>query len=543
MLAPDHNFQISHVLRRVGRHKSGILVWYVIVALLAQICWVMTPFTFARFVKQGKIFSVFVLVPVSLFLMGYAMDFVGDALDYRFSDHLNKSVANWSMERLFLSFRRREMQPEMVDSINTVNRLSQTCTQIFQNTRMFVLGLALAAVVAISMSFYIHRSLGCFMLVTVSMACALFGYSLYRGVVVSSQTEKSRDEFLSEVGDTLANMPSVFAGNQVESELKRFRHIFESVQLLDKNEQLQVGRLRVIINIFYLLIIGGMLLIGAYLYHKNIIDAPLTATVVMLSMYIIYNFDELNTNSPNLIRNFGKVRQAQDFLNTLAAYKLLHPEGTNPAPPMSGKIIMRNVSVTMNNRMILQNMNLTVQPGEIVLIKGVNGSGKSTLLKMLFGTVLYDGSVQLGQRELSNMTTEALRACITYVPQVPTLFHRTVYENISYGTNASRQEVQNVMHQFGVNFVCLDDMIKPNKLSGGQQQLLYLLRTYLHNKSLILLLDEPTSALDNDTRDRAMTLLRTIMQGRTVLLVTHDENLQQYTTRTVVLEKGAIKTA
>lgn len=537
----SERYVVRDVVSRVSRQHVGILVAVVILGLLSQMCWVLSPFSFAQLINRGKIMTVLGVVPVVLFLLGYTMDYLGDMLEYSYNKHLTNALAHWSAERLFFAFSRRGVNSKMTESINTLNRLPQTCTQIFHDARVFVLGLLLATVVCFGMCMYIHPGLAIFMTTSVLLLGALFGYMLYRSVHYTADVERQRDLLLEDVGDTLVNMPSVYAGNQMTSELQRIHDGYKNIQDTDRRAQKQIQRLRLGINALYLIIALGMLLLGAYLYHTKRISAALVATVVMLSMYMIYNFDELSINSNNLIRNIGKLKQSQDFLNDLAAHFQGHPDGTDATPPRDGGLEFRDVTVFVKeNVAALQNVNLTIQPGEIVLLAGLNGSGKTTLLKTLFGALPFSGTVLFGGQDLNQMTASVLRSHITYVPQVPFLFNRTVYENISYGNGASRETVQTLMDTFGVTFVTLDDVIGSNHLSGGQQQLIYLLRAYLLNHSKVLLLDEPTSALDDQTRDRVMVLLSAIMKGRTVLLVTHDAELQKYTTRTIVLTKGQI---
>jgi ABC-type bacteriocin/lantibiotic exporter with double-glycine peptidase domain len=255
----------------------------------------------------------------------------------------------------------------------------------------------------------------------------------------------------------------------------------------------------------------------------------------MLTMYMIYNFDELSINSGNLIDNIGSMIQAQNFLNDLKAKEKQNPDGESSEAPADGSIEMQKVSVLVGDNLVLNELDLSIQAGDVVLLTGRNGSGKSTVLKTLFGGLAYTGSIKFGGQEVRDMKAEVLRANITYVPQVPHLFHRSVYENISYGNNATREEVAQLLYKFGVDFVGMDDIIGNSHLSGGQQQLIYLLRAYLQSNSKLILLDEPTSALDNRTRDKAMHLLSTLMAGRTAIIVTHDEDLVQYSTRVVKL--------
>lgn len=528
-------YSLAKVIRHLAATNGGYIAGYVILGLLTQICWVMSPYTFSMLIDKNKIFSVYVIVPIAIFLMGYALEYCCDALDYYFTQKINYTIAAWSTERLFTSFRRRFANTKMTESINTINRLSTTCTLAFRDGRKFIMSLIFATIVGTSFLTWIKVSLGMFLLVGCLALLLLVALFMYRSVLLTAKIDETRDDLLEQISDTLINMPSVFAGNQVENEMERVQNGYLVLESTTKTTQKQIQSVRIGINIFYLLIIAGLFLWSAFLYRRQELTAGLMATIVMLTMYMIYNFDELSINSSNLIHNIGSMIQAQTFLNDLKEKEKHNPDGLIAEPPADGSIEIENVSVLVGDNLVLHELNLSIAAGDVVLLTGRNGSGKSTVLKTLFGALPYTGSIKFGGHEVRELKAEVLRANITYVPQVPHLFHRSVYENISYGNGATREEVALLLHRFGVDFVGIDDVIGNSHLSGGQQQLIYLLRAYLQKNSKLILLDEPTSALDNRTRDKAMHLLSTLMAERTAIIVTHDEDLTQYSTRVVKL--------
>ena len=528
-------YSLAKVIRHLAATNGGYIAGYVILGILIPICWVFSPYTFSMLIDQKKIFSIYVVIPVALFLLGYAFEYCCDALDYYFTEKINYTVAAWSTERLFTSFRRRFANSKMTESINTINKLSQTCTFAFRDGRIFVMGLIFAAIIGTSFLWWIHKSLGIFLLVGVIALLLLVALFMYRSVKLTAKTDQTRDHLLEQISDTLINMPSVFAGNQVDNEMHRVQNGYKDLENTNKSAERQVQTVRIGINLFYLFIVAGLFLISAFLYRKGELSAGILATVVMVTMYMIYNFDELSINSGNLIRNIGQMLQAQTFLNELKEKEEANPDGTSVEPPADGGIVLDKLTVVVGDNVVLHDLTLNIAPGEVILLTGRNGSGKSTLLKTIFGGLPYTGSMLFGGYEIRDMQAAVLRSNITYVPQVPHLFHRTVYENISYGNGATRDEVVLLLDKFGVDFVGLDDIIGNSHLSGGQQQLIYLLRAYLQKNSKLILLDEPTSALDTHTRDKAMRLLSTLMADRTAIIVTHDSDLSQYSTREIKL--------
>ena len=199
---------------------------------------------------------------------------------------------------------------------------------------------------------------------------------------------------------------------------------------------------------------------------------------------------------------------------------------------------------------VVRDVSLSVRRGERVLLVGKIGSGKSTVLKLLMKYHLpTDGALYLEGVPYANITEEKLRERIGYVPQTPVLFDRSVYENINYGSkrDVSREEVLALVAKLGLTETFakfkdgLDTRVGKNggKLSGGQRQILWMLRVILQEPD-VLLLDEPTAAIDAETKVAVEKLLEYAVRGRTVIGVTHDPFLHRQATRIVTMDNGRI---
>ncbi|MHC4876313.1 MAG: ABC transporter ATP-binding protein [Planctomycetota bacterium] len=197
----------------------------------------------------------------------------------------------------------------------------------------------------------------------------------------------------------------------------------------------------------------------------------------------------------------------------------------------------------------LQNVDLTVQAGEVVAVIGENGSGKSTLINLVprfadpsQGRILVDGV------DLREMKTRELRGQIGLVTQETLLFDDTIYENIRYGRpDATWEEIEDAARQAHViPFITqlpdgFDTRIgeKGRRLSGGQRQRIALARAIIRDPS-ILILDEATSAVDSQSEQLIHRVLKEFTRGRTVFIITHviNDTFLDLVTRIVVMEKG-----
>lgn len=147
-----------------------------------------------------------------------------------------------------------------------------------------------------------------------------------------------------------------------------------------------------------------------------------------------------------------------------------------------------------------------------------------------------DGAIFYNKRPYSDISVEELRTIIGYVPQTPVLFNRTIYENITYNNpSITESQVIELMKQLDI-----EDMIYKfpeglqtnvgsggSKLSGGQRQIIWIMRIILQNPEVVIL-DEPTSALDDDTKPIIQRMLEKIIKDKTIIMITHDKYLYKF---------------
>ena len=210
-------------------------------------------------------------------------------------------------------------------------------------------------------------------------------------------------------------------------------------------------------------------------------------------------------------------------------------------------IELTHVSVRYGERLALEDVTLTVEPGRYVGVIGPNGSGKSTLLRALLGTTpLAAGEVRIGGR-----TPERARSAFAYVPQ-----HRTEVRDfpLTVGDVVMMARLRGIApwHRLGrrdrevvawaLERVGMADRRGSliGELSGGQQQRVFIARA-LAQEGQVLLLDEPLTGVDAGTTDLVLTLLAELhREGRTILITTHDLNTTADTCDTLMLLNGRL---
>jgi ABC-type multidrug transport system fused ATPase/permease subunit len=201
------------------------------------------------------------------------------------------------------------------------------------------------------------------------------------------------------------------------------------------------------------------------------------------------------------------------------------------------------------DRQILHDVTLAVEPGQCVAIVGGTGAGKSTLLSLV--PRFYDptkGTVAVDGHDVRLLKKKSLRANISMVLQDTLLFSTTVRENIAYGRPDATEEeiIEAAKRAQAFDFIMrMNDGFssqvgeRGGHLSVGQRQRIGIARAFLKNAP-ILLLDEPTSALDATTEEAIMATIMDLMKDRTTMMVTHRLNTAHRFDRIVVLEHGRV---
>ncbi|MEP0764917.1 MAG: ABC transporter ATP-binding protein [Fimbriimonadia bacterium] len=221
-----------------------------------------------------------------------------------------------------------------------------------------------------------------------------------------------------------------------------------------------------------------------------------------------------------------------------------------PMPRIEGRVTFEGVNFGYDKlRTVLKNINLDVQPGEMIGLVGHSGAGKTTITNLLCrffdpteGRILIDGV------DMRRIRLDDLRSQIALVLQDSFLFPTSLKENIEYGRpGASDIEIMNAAkaanaHDFIMKFPDAYDSYvgeRGQRLSGGERQRIAIARAILRDPR-ILILDEATSSVDSETEAAIQEALNRLVQGRTTFVIAHRLSTLRHADRIVVLEEGEI---
>lgn len=251
---------------------------------------------------------------------------------------------------------------------------------------------------------------------------------------------------------------------------------------------------------------------------------------------------------PFLFKEIGICRQALTIIRD--PHHIADSADSSPLRVEAGKIAFDQVTFRYSkNQSLFEQKSLVIKAGEKVGLVGFSGSGKSTFVNLILrhydvqgGKILIDG------QDISKVTQKSLREQISIIPQDPSLFHRSLMENIRYGRlDATDEEVFEASRRAHCHEFILKMPEKYHssvgergvKLSGGQRQRIAIARAILKNAP-ILILDEATSALDSVTEKEIQEGLECLMEKHTCLVIAHRLSTLSGMDRILVFHEGQV---
>ena len=286
-----------------------------------------------------------------------------------------------------------------------------------------------------------------------------------------------------------------------------------------------------------------------YLYLHGAIGV--SQVVTYNSLIWLYGFPSFISITAFSQFSLGMVA-ARRILEVINAETELDHNPRGHLAPIKGAITFDKVCFAYAdapNKPVLDNINLSVRPGQTVAIVGQTGAGKTSLVRLV--SRIYDvteGRVLVDGIDVRDWNLAALRQQISIIEQDLFLFSRSIAENIAFGRpDASQEEIEAAAHaaqahDFILGFKDGYQTVIGERgvtLSGGQRQRLALARAFLTNPR-ILILDDSTSAIDSATEDEIQKAIFRAAEGRTTLLITHRLSQIRWADQIVVMRKGRV---
>ena len=294
----------------------------------------------------------------------------------------------------------------------------------------------------------------------------------------------------------------------------------------------------------------GLLLVWAFgiwqVAHNEISVGVLTAFLAYISRFYT-RLDSMSRIVSVTQKAASGAKRIFDILDHVSSV----PEPSNPVhlDQVSGRIEIRGAGFRYGNRSVIKDLNLVIEPGEMIGLVGHSGSGKSTMVNLMCR--FYDvsaGSISLDGVNIRSLPISEYRRNIGLVLQEPFLFFGSIAENIAYGKpEATRAEIVAAAraahaHEFILRLPHGYDSLvgeRGHGLSGGERQRISIARALLIDPR-ILILDEATASVDTETEKEIQKALDNLVHGRTTIAIAHRLSTLHKANRLVVLDQGQI---
>ena len=369
----------------------------------------------------------------------------------------------------------------------------------------------------------------------------------------SEASSNARSAITGRVVDSYTNIHSVKMFAHHDREVAYAKDAIEKARSTFQAEM----RLYTIMDVA-LMILNGLLIVGVvgwaiYLWMQGVASVGVVAVATSLALRLNAMSGWIMWAISNFFRELGVVAEG---MKTIAQpIRLLDDDSAGALKMGAGKVEISGLSHHYGKESGgLDNINLTIAPGEKVGLVGQSGAGKSTLVKLLLR--FYDaeeGRIVIDGQDIASVSQESLRRVIGMVQQDSSLLHRSVRENILYGRPDATEEQMIAAAQKAEAHEFIQGLEDAEgnkgydarvgergvKLSGGQRQRIALARVILKDAP-ILLLDEATSALDSEVEAAIQQTLYGMMQGKTVIAIAHRLSTIAQMDRIIVMDQGRI---
>lgn len=479
---------------------------------------------------------------------------IGSHLQPKFISYVRKYIIEEIIERHKTNYEDLKLGEILTKIINSPYILYD----VFQTVRNFLFTNIIFIVSTFIYLFYHNKLLGLVYLLCISVVigiCYLYTKKCERKVLKS---ETIYDYTHEEIEDTLANIISIYTSKKTYDEKSRLGDYSQKTSKAEQELNKCNNNFKILYSITFIIIFIVLNLFSFKLYLNNTYKIGTLVSVVIINYSILTTLMTIYYDTRFFIDTKGRLDILKTFLEKLPEKEkqsftnehLLKGEEMLNTSSNNLPIKIENLNFGYTDKKIFSNLNLTFKPNQTTAIIGGIGSGKSTIAKLIVRLKKYkEGKILLDNLEINKIPIDKLRGMIGYIPQHPKLFNRTLYENITYGIQEKITEKQifDILENNNIQDIIPDFKRLMNEkvgkngslLSGGQRQIVWLLR-FIFNNHKIIILDEPTSSLDKNNKEKVISLIKELEKTKTIIIITHDKDLLKYVERIVELKKGKI---
>ena len=490
--------------------------------------------------KISKII-VLVLILIMINIVIFIVNYIKSKINTKFNLKINRNVKELILEHIpNIEY----MQFSNLDKSNVIQRVNNDATtysEFFNSQINLFFDTIFIIIFAVAQTFELNSTIGLFIAVICALIVALSVWYFKASKPLVEDVVESNREVISKTTNAIEESKMLKIFNRREKEIKDFSKMNKEY----KKKEIKLAKMKVLYGIGthtlrnfkepFILLWGGILVVEGKM------------TLATISILLTYSTKILEY----VHQSVDKLKEINAFI---VAYKKLsnlmnlqEDIEKNPYVELNGDIIFKNVSITFDNKTILENLNFTINKNENVAIIGDNGSGKTVISKTLIGFYDYTGDIYIGTQNIKNVSKKSLRDYIGIVLQDTYLFTDTIKDNINI-TNPliSNKEILEAckladiyedIKGFDEN---IDYMIGKggNNISGGQKQRIAIARTLIKQNEFIIF-DDSLSKLDTKTKLHILDNIIKMKMG--AIIISHDSEVVKKCDKVLFINNNTIE--
>ena len=573
----NNNIIIGYILDFLQQNKIWVAITIITTLICNPIEMIVLSDLFSKFTSavnkleyNNSITILLKIAGLSVFVDTVYM--VGNYFDKIYYPMMEKFIRFELIDVIFKNIEVNYEKEDISNHIIKALKIPNTVTSFTGRFIYWVVTFALTTLVILGYILYLDPLIGAMTLLVFVLFFIAYYYILLDTKNTSEQRENEEKQLMSNIDDVLSNSISIICTKKIKDERE---FLTNKHSIYDEAHETQLwstskGGYAMSIIVTIILVIYVYVILRLYKNHK--IDGTSTIKVIIIMLFFIRYIKTSAQRSILVIAEYGKLTE-----NEMDIRKLLVDKADNTGHkteiPITGDIEFKNVSfryaatatgtlagdgavpsipagdgAAATATKTLDNVSFKINARDRVAIIGTNGSGKSTIIKLLSGFFKpTEGQILFNGEDSRNIDREYLRSKLSIVSQKVVLFNRSVLDNICYATNTPKEEVVKILDRLKIMNVFkklpqgLDTMAgaRGEKLSGGQRQIIYLLRSYLSNKP-ITIMDEPTAAVDAFHKKYVIQMMDEMAKKTTMIVVTHDSGFADTFPKKIYIEGGRI---
>ena len=345
------------------------------------------------------------------------------------------------------------------------------------------------------------------------------------------------------LNDQITNMFHIYTTANIDNEIKKTIDYEDKLRQADVESNLCTANLKI-----YLLVVSIICYVISFIICFTDLQAgkygigEFIANIYILNYYLGF-LEDISSEMPELSYRIGVIKDEIKYLLDIS--NNIKEDILSKHRIDKGHVRFNNIHFSYKDGSKVYNgFSIDIKPSIKTAIIGKSGSGKSTLMKLLMGFYkVTKGEILIDNININDFSLSYLRKSISYVNQNTSLFTNTILYNIQYGNDANKDVVEKIIKELGIweFFKYVDyDLNKSvgtngSNMSGGQKQVILILRALLNKNSKMIVMDEPTSALDEKNKKIFLDILKNI-KNKTIIIITHDDTLIEFVDKVIYLQ-------